>query len=65
MTLISRDERQIVGYDIAFDRSKDRIQKLVDNSPKASQYYFDAYFAYLQICYEEYHTSLKNKGSVI
>ncbi len=62
MTLVSRDERQIVGYDIAFDRSKDRIQKLVDNSPKASQYYSDAYSAYSQICYFGKHTSLKNKS---
>ena len=62
MTSVSRDERQIVGYDIAFDRNKDRIQKLVDNSPKASQYYSDAYFAYSQICYEGRHTSLKNKS---
>ena len=57
MTLVSRDERQIVGYDIAFDRSRDRIQKLVDNSPKASQYYSDAYSVYSQICYFGKHTS--------
>ena len=37
MTLVSRDKRQIVGYDIAFDRSQERIQKLVDNSAKASK----------------------------
>ena len=43
MTLVSRDKRQIVGYDIAFDKSKERIQRLVDNSPKAIQYYSDAY----------------------
>ncbi len=62
MTLVSRDKRQIVGYDIAFDRSQERIQKLVDNSAKASKYYSDAYSAYSQICYEGYHTSLKNKS---
>ena len=52
MTLVSRDKRQIVGYDIAFDRSQERIQKLVDNSAKASKYYSDAYPVYSQICYE-------------
>ena len=62
MTLVSRDKRQIVGYDIAFDRSQERIQKLVDNSAKASKYYSDAYSAYSQICYEGHHTSLKNKS---
>ena len=43
ITLVSRDKRQIVGYDIAFDKSRERIQRLVDNSPKASKYYSDAY----------------------
>ena len=43
MTLVIRDKRQIVGYNIAFDRSKERIQRLVDNSPKALKYYSDAY----------------------
>ena len=37
MTLVSRDKRQILGYDIAFDRSRERIQKLVDKSAKASK----------------------------
>ena len=62
MTLVSRDKRQIVGYDIAFDRSQERIQKLVDNSAKASKYYSDAYSVYSEICYEGHHTSLKNKS---
>ena len=62
MTLVSRDKRQIVGYDIAFDKSRERIQRLVDNAPKAIQYYSDAYHAYSEICYECYHLSLKNKS---
>ena len=51
-----------MGYDIAFDRSRERIQKLVDNSVKASKYYSDSYPAYAEICYEGMHTSLKNKS---
>ena len=62
MTLVSRDKRQILGYDIAFDRSRERIQKLVDKSAKASKYYFDACSAYAEVCYESVHTSLKNKS---
>ena len=62
MTLVGRDKRQIVGYDIAFDKSRERIQRLVDNSPKALQYYSDAYPAYSEICYEGSHLSLKNKS---
>jgi len=56
---VSRDKRQIVGYDIAFDKSRERIQQLVDRSPKALRYYSDAYPAYSEIYYECSHLSLK------
>ena len=59
---MSRDKRQIVGYDIAFDRSRERIQRLVDSSVKASKYYSDAYSAYAEICYEGKHDSLNDKS---
>ena len=62
ITLVSRDKRQIVGYDIAFDKSRNRIQNLVDSSPKADRYYSDAYPAYSEILYAGLHTSLKNKS---
>ena len=62
ITLVSRDKRQIVGYDIAFDRSRERIQRLVDNSPKASKYYSDAYPVYSEIYHESLYISLENKN---
>ena len=62
ITLVSRDKRQIVSYDIAFDKSRERIQQLVDKSPKASHYYSDSYSAYKEIYYCGTHTSLKNKS---
>ncbi|MDO4504562.1 MAG: hypothetical protein Q4B84_05460 [Clostridia bacterium] len=62
MTLVSRGKRQILGYEIAFDRSREKIQKLVDKSVKASKYYSDAYSAYAEVCYEGIHTSLKDKS---
>ena len=62
ITLVSRDTREIVGFDIAFDKSRERIQRLVDRSVKAHQYYSDAYSAYSEVCYEGAHTSLKNKS---
>ena len=34
ITLVSRDTREIVGFDIAFDKSRERIQRLVDLSAK-------------------------------
>ena len=62
ITLVSRDTREIVGFDIAFDKSRERIQRLVDRSVKAHQYYSDAYLAYAEVRYEGTHTSLKNKS---
>ncbi len=60
--LVSRDTREIVGFDRAFDKSRNRIQRLVDRSVKAHQYYSDAHSAYSEVCYEGAHTSLKNKS---
>ncbi len=62
ITLVSRDTREIVGFDIAFDKSRERIQCLVDRSVKARQYYSVAYSAYAEVRYEDAHTSLKNKS---
>ena len=58
---VSREKRQIVGYDIAFDKSRERIQKLVDSSPKDDHYYSVAYSVYSEICYYGTHSALKNK----
>ena len=62
ITLVSRDTREIVGFDIAFDKSRERIQRLVDRSVKAQQYYSDAYPTCAEVRYESVHTSLKNKS---
>ena len=59
---MNRDKRQIVGYDIALDKSRKRIQNLVDSSPKANKYYSDSYPpAYSEILYDGLHISLKQK----
>ena len=62
ITLVSRDTREIVGFDIAFDKSRERLQRLVDRSVKVHQYYSDAYSAYAEIRYEGAQASLKNKS---
>ncbi len=51
MTMVSRLPRQIVGYDVAFDKSPERIQTIVDNSPPANTYYSDGYLGYLDVVY--------------
>lgn len=62
ITLLSRAAREIVGFDIAFDKSRKRIQRLVDRSVRARQCYSDAYSAHSEVCYEGALTSLKNKS---
>ena len=59
---MSRDKQQIVGYDIAFDKSIKRIQNLVGSSVKANRYYSGSYPAYSEILHGGLHTSLKNKS---
>ncbi len=62
ITPVSRDTREIVGFDIVLDKSRERVQRLVDNSVKARQCYSVAYLAYAEVRYEGAHASLKNKS---
>ena len=41
ITMISRNPRLIVGFDVASDKSSERIQNNVDNSPEADFCYTD------------------------
>ena len=58
---MSRDKRQIVGYDIAFDKSRKRIQNPVDYFSKANKHYSNSYPAYLELLHDGLHISLKQK----
>ena len=51
ITLVSRDSRKIIGYDIAYDKSTERIQAVIDSSPKADDYHSDGYQAYQEVYY--------------
>ena len=62
MTLVNRKTREILGYDIARDRSIQRIKNLVDNSPKAEFYFSNAFPVYSQICYDGVYRTLNNKS---
>ena len=62
MTLVNIKTREILGYDIARDMSLQRIQNLVDNSPKAELYFSDAFPVYSQVCYEGVYRALNNKS---
>ena len=55
ITMIRRNPRLIVGFDVASDRSRERIQKIVDNSPEAKFYYTDGYLGYIDVVYPGKH----------
>ena len=63
MTMCSEKPRQIVGFDVAHDRSPERIEKMVWDAPHASTYQTDGYTGYIFVSYPGYHkrnTSNKN-----
>ena len=55
MTMVSREPRQIVGFDVAFDKSPQRIQSIVDEAPSAQFYCTDGYGGYIDIVYPGRH----------
>jgi len=55
MTMVSRLPRQILGVDAAFDKSPERIQRIVDNAPEAQYYCTDGYLGYIDVVYPGKH----------
>ena len=63
ITVVSRNPRQIVAIDAAFDKSPARIQALVDRSPPAQNYCTDGYLGYLDVVYPGKHVrNVANKN---
>ena len=62
ITLVTRKPRQIVGFDVAHDKSEKRIQKIVDSSIKAKHYYSDANPGYQQVRYSGEHFFFRDKS---
>ena len=60
---MERITREIVGYDISFNKNPETIQKIIDSSPKAKQYYSDGYPGYFKLNYHGgKYESLNNKS---
>jgi len=55
LTMVSRKPRQIVNFDVARDKSPERIQKMVDNAPPASKYCTDGFLGYIDVVYPGKH----------
>jgi IS1 family transposase len=63
MTMVSRLPRQIVGFDVAFDKSPKRIQRIVDNAPEAEKYCTDGWTGYIDVVYPGRHIrNVRNKS---
>ena len=54
ITIVARKERKLVGFDIANDKETERIQELIDDSPKADFYHADGYVSYQEVSYYGY-----------
>lgn len=55
MTMVNRNPRQIVGFDVALDKCAWRIQRIVDDGPEAEKYCTDGYVGYLDVIYPGRH----------
>jgi len=55
LTMVSRCPRQIVGFDVARDKSPERIQDMVDDAPSATKYCTDGYLGYVDVVYPGKH----------
>ena len=63
MTMVSRQTREIVGFDVASDKSPERIQNMVDKAPEAEYYFTDGYKGYVDIVYlGEHIRNVHNKS---
>ena len=53
--MVSRNPRQIVGFDVAYDKSPERIQQIVDAAPSSIKYCTDGYLGYIDVVYPGVH----------
>ena len=55
MTTISREPRQIVGFDVQFDKGAFSLQGIVGNAPDAENYSTDGNLSYLDVIFPGKH----------
>ena len=55
MAMVSREPRQIVGFDVARDKAPERIQNMIDSAPPARYYCTDGYLGYVDVVYPGNH----------
>ncbi len=62
ITFVTRKPRQIVGFDISYDKNEDRIQKIADDAPKARFYFSDGNPSYKGVSCFGKHFSFSDKS---
>ena len=62
-TMVSREPRQVVGFEVSMEKSSRIIQNIVDNAPEADFYCSDGYVGYLDVIYPGKHIrNIHDKG---
>lgn len=54
-TMVSREPRQLVGFNVSMEKASKYIQGIVDNAPDAKYYCTDGYVGYLDVVYPGVH----------
>lgn len=54
-TMVIREPRQIVGFEVSMEKFAKIIQNIVDNAPEADFYCSDGYVGYLDVVYPGKH----------
>ena len=62
ITFVTRKFRQIVGFDITFDKNENRVQNIADNLPKSKFYFSDTNSSYQNVSYLGKHFYFNNKN---
>ena len=63
--MVGRNPRQIIGFDVAADKSPERIQSIVDNSPDAECYCSDGWRGYVDVVYPGKHIrNVRDKSNI-
>jgi len=63
IVMVSREPRRIVGFDVACDKSSQRLQRIVDSAPSAEYYCTDGWGAYSDVVYPGKHVrNVSNKN---
>lgn len=55
LTMVSRQPRQIIGWEVTLDKAAQTIQSMVDRAPEAAMYCTDGYVGYMDAIYPGRH----------